>query len=73
MSQKPANQPTPANPSHVQGEGDYEAARNYRAATEQFIEDGKVDAAAHAAEPASEKEAAAMEAAESVGRAKAKH
>jgi hypothetical protein len=36
------------------------------------IEDGKVETAAHAAKPASEKEAAAMEAAESVGKSKAK-
>lgn len=73
MSQKPANPPNAANPSQVHGEGDYEAAKNYREATEQFVEDGKVEAAARAAKPASEKEAAAMEAAESVGKGKAKH
>jgi len=73
MSQKVNTQTHPAEPTKVQGEGDYEAARNYREATEQFVEDGKVEPAARAAKPASEKEAAAMEAAESVGKSKAKH
>ena len=73
MSQKPSTQSKRAvDAPKVQGEGDYEAARHYREATEQFVEDGKVDPAARAAKPNSQKEAAAMEAAESVGKSKAK-
>jgi hypothetical protein len=36
----------------IQGEGDYEAARRYRKAQEDFARSGKVDKAAHEAEDA---------------------
>jgi hypothetical protein len=38
----------------IQGEGNYDAARRYRKAQEDFAKSGKVDKAAHAAEDALE-------------------
>lgn len=38
----------------LQGEGDYDAARRYRKAQEEFAKSGKVDKAAHDAEEAIE-------------------
>ena len=53
----------------LQGEGNYDASRRYRQATEKFIETGKVDEAAKRAKPTSAEEAEALEQAEEAGRA----
>jgi hypothetical protein len=52
----------------VQGEGNYEATRNYRRRTEAFIESGRVEAAAQNAASASADEQQELERAEEVGR-----
>ena len=54
-------------PSKVQGEGDYEAAKRFGKAQREFVEAGKVGAAAQAAKPAGEREAAEMLEAEREG------
>ncbi len=54
------------------GEGNYKAAREYDSAAEKFARSGKVDAAAKAAAPGSDAEAAAMKRAEATGRSKSK-
>jgi hypothetical protein len=66
--------PKPAAPSKddVQGEGNYEAARNFNAAERKFVASGKVAAAARAAAPKSESERQAMLAAEEEGKRRAK-
>lgn len=56
----------------VQGEGDYEAAREFNAGERAFVASGKVAAAARAAAPKSELELQAMFAAEEEGRRRAK-
>lgn len=56
----------------VQGEGDYEAARNYRQDVEEFIDSGKVDEAMHNAAPRNDDEARQMEKAEKAGKARSK-
>jgi len=43
-----------ANDDQIQGEGNYDAARRYRKAQEDFARSGKVDKAAHEAEEAIE-------------------
>jgi hypothetical protein len=43
-----------ANNDQIQGEGNYEAARRFRKAEEDFARSGKVDKAAHEAEEAIE-------------------
>ena len=57
--------------SNVYGEGNYEATRQYNAATKKFIEAGKVDEAARNAAPRSEEESTQMKQAEA-GRAAAR-
>jgi hypothetical protein len=52
----------------VQGEGNYDAAREFNEAERQFVAFGKVDAAARAAASKSEAERQAMVAAEEAGR-----
>jgi hypothetical protein len=59
-------------PNHVQGEGNYEAAKEYNEAQRKFVQSGKVDAAARKAKPQSEAEAQEMKRAEQVGRSHAK-
>ncbi|MEP6969446.1 MAG: hypothetical protein ABJA49_03340, partial [Betaproteobacteria bacterium] len=44
----------------VQGEGDYESNRRYTDSAKAFVASGKVDAAARAAKPQSQQEAADM-------------
>jgi hypothetical protein len=56
----------------VQGEGNYEAAKEYDDAQRKFVESGKVDAAAQAAKPKSKAEEEDMKRAEEVGRSHAK-
>jgi hypothetical protein len=55
-----------------QGEGNREADRNYREATRDFVESGKVDDAARKANPQSAEEADEMRRAEREGRSHAK-
>src|SRR4051794_12359517 len=52
---------------NVQGEGDYEAGRRYDKAAREFAESGRIEPAAHDAEPKSEAEAEAMRRAEAEG------
>ncbi len=56
----------------AQGEGNYEAAREFNAAERKFVASGKVAAAARAAAPKSEAERQAMFAAEEEGKRRAK-
>lgn len=56
----------------VQGEGDYEAARRFRKAEENFVKSGQVDEAARRAEPKTQKEADELKRAEREGRSPAK-
>jgi hypothetical protein len=57
---------------NVYGEGNYAASRDYNARTKRFLESGRVDEAARAAEPNSEAEALDMAAAEAEGKRHAK-
>ena len=52
----------------IQGEGDYESARQYREDTEEFVESGKVDEAARKAGKVSDKERAEMKRSEKEGK-----
>jgi hypothetical protein len=56
---------------HIQGEGDYEAARRYRDGVEKFVHNADIEAAARAAAPHDEREAKEMAAAEALGRSHA--
>jgi hypothetical protein len=71
---RPKRDPKPAAPSKdgVQGEGNYEAAREFNEAERKFVASGKVAAAARAAAPKSEAERQAMLAAEEEGKLRAK-
>jgi hypothetical protein len=57
-----------ARDDEVQGEGNYEAAREYDEAQRKFVESGRVDAAARAAAPKSPQEEREMEEAEREGK-----
>jgi hypothetical protein len=61
-----------ARKDRVQGEGNYEAAREFNAAERKFVASGKVAAAARAAEPKTETERQALFAAEEEGKRRAK-
>ncbi len=52
----------------MQGEGNYDAARNFNEAQHQFVASGKVEAAARAAAPGSDAEQREMIAAEEEGK-----
>jgi len=56
----------------VEGEGSYSGSKDYNERTKKFVQSGKVDQAAHDAEPKSEEEKRALEEAERVGRKPAK-
>jgi hypothetical protein len=56
----------------VEGEGSYSGSKDYNERTKKFVESGKVDKAAHDAEPKSEEEKQAMRKAERIGRQHAK-
>jgi hypothetical protein len=56
----------------MQGEGNYDAAREYNAEQQEFVASGKVPAAARAAAPKSEAEQAEMLEAERRGKERAK-
>lgn len=61
-----------ASQSQMQGEGDYESAKEYNRQTREFIKSGKVEDAARAAAPRSASEAEEMKKAEAEGRAHAR-
>jgi hypothetical protein len=66
-NEKPnADQPKPT--SHIQGEGDYEAARRFRQETEHFLEGADVPDLARKAAPKSKQEAEQLKQAEQIGR-----
>ena len=56
----------------MQGEGNYDAAREFNEAEKKFVESGKVEKAARDAEPKSEAEAQELARAEEAGRSHAK-
>jgi hypothetical protein len=56
----------------VEGEGSYSGTKDYNQRTEKFVKSGKVDQAAHDAEPKSEEEKQAMQEAERIGKQRAK-
>jgi hypothetical protein len=56
----------------VQGEGDYQAARRYRAEAERYVRSADIERAARAAEPRTEAEAQELKDAEAKGRARSK-
>ena len=56
----------------VQGEGDYDAARNYDEATRDFVKSGKVEQAARDAAPANAAEAAELTRAEQARKSRSK-
>lgn len=58
--------------NRVQGEGDYDAARNYDEATRDFVKSGKVEQAARDAAPANAAEAAELTRAEQAGKSRSK-
>jgi hypothetical protein len=60
------------NGNGLQGEGNYQAARRYRAGAERFVRSADVAAAARRAAPRNESEAEELEAAEDEGRARGK-
>ena len=64
--------PPEARKDSVQGEGNYEAARQFNDAERKFVAAGKVAAAARAAAPKSEAEQQEMIAAEQEGKRRAK-
>ena len=61
-----------AGDDELQGEGDYRAARRYRAAAERYADSGDAPRAARAAAPRDPDEAAEMAEAEAEGRARAR-
>ena len=58
---------------NVYGEGNYQATRDYNAATKKFVASGRVDAAARDAAPRSPAEAQDMKQAEEAALLRAKH
>jgi hypothetical protein len=56
----------------VEGEGSYKGTEDYNQRTKKFIDSGKVEQAAHDAEPRSTDEAREMEKAERTGKKHAK-
>jgi hypothetical protein len=65
--------PQPDEEAHrVQGEGDYDAARRYDKAAREFAESGKVEEAAHDAQPESADVAVDLKQAEEEGKSHAK-
>jgi hypothetical protein len=63
--------PRPAEP-HIQGEGDYEAARRHRKRAEEFAAERDTERLAREAEPTSEEEDRELRDAEREGRARTK-
>ena len=71
---RPPRAAKPATPGNdgVQGEGNYQAAREFNEAERKFVASGKVAAAARAAAPRTQAEQQAMFAAEEEGKRRAK-
>lgn len=63
---------SPGKDKDLQGEGNYDATRRYDKAQREFVEAGKVDAAARAAKPRDAAEAQEMRRAEEAGKSHAK-
>ena len=64
----PAPRQEDAHGDSVQGEGDYQAAREYRRGVEEYVQSADIERAARAAAPRNEREAAELEAAEQEAR-----
>ena len=62
----------PSRDKDLQGEGNYDATRRYNKATREFVEAGKVDPAASAAQPENPQQAESLKRAEEIGKAHAK-
>ena len=62
----------PVHRDTVQGEGNYDAAREFNAAEHEFVQSGKVEAAARAAAPKDDAEKQQLEEAEEQARNRAK-
>ena len=56
----------------IEGEGSYSGTKDYNQRTKKFIDSGKVEEAAHDAEPKTEEEKREMEKAERDGKQRAK-
>jgi hypothetical protein len=56
----------------LQGEGNYDAAREYNERTKRFVKSGRVEKATRDAEPKTDKQAAELRRAEEVGKNRAK-
>lgn len=70
----PTSRPNPPTANRNEGEGSRTAARAYNKATQEFVADGKVEAAAEAARKAVDSpEKAALTAAEKKGLSRARH
>ena len=52
----------------LQGEGNYDAAREYNERTKRFVKSGRVEDAARDAEPETQEEAAELKRAEEIGK-----
>jgi hypothetical protein len=68
LQPKPAAQPRP----QQMGEGSYEASKDYKERTEEYLKKADVEADAQAAKPRSEQEARELEKAEEEGRSHSK-
>jgi hypothetical protein len=68
----PAQEVPMAQKDKVEGEGSYTGSKDYNERTRKFVESGKVDKAAHDAEPKNEQEKHEMQKAERVGKEHAK-
>jgi hypothetical protein len=62
----------PAGENSLQGEGNYEAAREYNEATRDFVQSGRAEKAARDAEPRDAAEATSLEQAEQAGKERSK-
>ena len=62
----------PTRDKDLQGEGNYDATRRYDKAAREFVQSGKVDAAAQAAEPDGPEQAEALKRAEEIGKSHAR-
>lgn len=60
------------NKDKVEGEGSYSGSKDYNERTKKFVDSGKVDEAAHKAEPRNEQERHEMQKAERIGKQHAK-
>lgn len=69
------NKPAPDKPAmdkDLQGEGNYDATRRYDKAARNFVQSGKVDEAAQAAQPDSPEQAESLKRAEEIGKSHSK-